>query len=126
MCFTITTPEQIAKKDIPCWKVLDKLTGVYSSYYYNSKYRIGETYTTKKLGFSDFYQPATKKSAKQINQGRHSYSTLELAKLQYSYCSAENVRIVKCIIPKGASYYYNRDDRQYVSSAIKLIKEIRS
>jgi len=32
--------------------------------------------------------------------------------------------IVKCIIPKGTKYYYNPGDQEYVSLAIKLVKEL--
>ena len=114
MCFYITTPEKIAKKDIPCWKLFEKSKTVLRALYRNSVYRIGETYTTKKFTRVLCY----------ISKGRHSYSTSSKAKDERGGWPRLDIVTVKCIIPKGTPYYYNSEDKEYVSLAIKLVKEI--
>ena len=116
MCFTITTPEKIAKKDIVCWKFFERGKTVLRSFYYNSIYRIGETYTTKRFTHCPYTDA--------IEKGRHSYSSLRLAELSANRFSNMNTVMVKCVIPKSTKYYYNGKDQEYVSLAIKLIKEI--
>ena len=114
MCFTITTPEKIAKKDIVCWKLFYKKgEKTYLSKYQDTRYYLNKIYTTKRFG-TDGYT---------INEGRHSYSTRKEAHRVGSW--SNYVIAVKCVIPKGAKYYYNRGDKEYVSLAIKLIEEQR-
>ncbi len=117
MCFIITTPEKIAKKDIVCWKPLIKLSpkakNDYRSIYYRSLYKLKRIYAVKKFGIDGDC----------IDEGLHSYSNLYKAKDRL-YIGVDKKTTVKCVIPKGTKYYYNRDYKEYVSLAIKLIKEI--
>ncbi len=121
MCFTITKPEKIAKKDIVCYKTFYPLNAKakndYRSPYYGALYSLGKTYTVKRFGkgYSHFDDTDI------INEGIHSYSNLEDTK-KWEMCGDEV--LVKCIIPKGTKYYYNWENKEYVSLAIKLIKEI--
>ena len=121
MCFTITTPEKIAKKDIVCYKTFRKTSpktkNDYIAVYYNSFYKLGRIYTTKKFGVgTDGWGDNI------IYEGRHSYSNLKYIKKKLLWF--EEV-LAKCIIPKGTKYYYNAGDKEYVSLAIKLVKEIK-
>ena len=110
MCFTITTPEKIAKRDIVCYKRLYKDGGKRLSAHQSSPYRLGRVYKTVGFGFS----------GRDVYEGRHSYSNLKQAK-RFKW---DIEVIVKCIIPKGTKYYYNSHDKEYVSLAIKLVKEL--
>ena len=114
MCFTITTPEKIAKKDIGCYKLLDFAPHSkcdYRSAWFSSPYKLGEVYKTKSFGFDE---------EDGIDKGRHSYSALSRARK----VAWTGDCIVKCLIPKGTKYYYNSGDKEYVSLAIKLVKEL--
>ena len=112
MCFKITTPEKIAKKDIVCWKLFCKKgEKTYRSKHQGTRYFIKKIYSTKHFGLFGNIE---------INEGRHSYSTrFKALSLSFGYAI-----VVKCIIPKGTKYYYNNKDKEYVSLAIKLIKEV--
>ena len=110
MCFTITTPEKIAKRDIVCYKRLIRRRGQYTSVYQGSFYMFGKVYKTVGFGFV----------GRDVFEGRHSYSNLKQAKRLVWDIEV----IVKCIIPKGTKYYYNPGDKEYVSLAIKLVKEL--
>ena len=113
MCFAITTPEKIAKKDITCWKLFEKLSpeakNDYRSSHQGSLYALGQTYTVKKFGI--------KKGT--IDEGIHSYSNRFNAERRANWFG---LPLVKCIIPKGTKYYHNKYYQEYVSLKIKLIK----
>ena len=56
----------------------------------------------------------------QINKGLHSYTTYSKAQKENFLQGAE---IVRCIIPKGAKYYYNPDYKEYVSNYLIIGKK---
>jgi hypothetical protein len=118
MCLYIKKNQeaQIAKRAIVCYKLVE--VSIEEPIYYRSwvqlvTVQLGEEYMSilvKEEGdFSD-----------SISEGLHSYTSLEKAKfeLRVSHCYFEfNSAIVKCIIPKGSTYYKN-DDGQFASDRI--------
>lgn len=58
-----------------------------------------------------------------IEEGYHSYETLDRAKKDTTFCNKDRCFIVKCIIPKGSEYYVN-EDHEIVSSNIIVTDKI--
>jgi hypothetical protein len=113
MCFSVKIKENevlIAKRTITCWKVVNpKGRGNYISYWQSFEYENGFHYYNENF-------PKTKKVRVRnlSGEGIHSYSTLDRAKKNvYSYRS---LVIIRCEIPKGASYVKNSEDEEYISS----------
>ena len=115
MCFNIHSEHprrKIAKKDIVCYKRLNQtcirqerkiiLTPPCYTYF---KYVANKLYTTG-LGIDQ--------EGREINEGFHSYFTLGMAREDVSW----EEYVYRCIIPKGACYFYNPDDKEYVSNQI--------
>jgi len=129
MCFVVerkNSSKKIAKRNIGCYKIVKgDYTNSVSSLYYNFKYSFNFTYNTS-FGFDlDSYLGCdTKKQEikyKYINEGFHSYTMKACADyLKPAHTSWK--KFVKCIIPKGATYFYNSINGEYVSDKI-IIKE---
>lgn len=126
MCFIIeesNSKERIAEENIECFKVLlpTNFGGTISAFR-------GHPYHINKFLF-----PCRKKVSELIveremfsgiiNEGLHSYSSLQAAQERYS----KPYNIFVAYIPKGAKYYYNSFDEEYVSTELvvttKRIKE---
>lgn len=106
MCFFVASKIKIAEEDIVCYKTLEYGSkSVYRNYKYD--YRA---------------QPKIKLRQKNglINKGYHSYSTLDQATFMSDYC----LWIWEFKIPKGAKYYENPFDEEYVSETIQKIKRM--
>ena len=118
MCFNIDKNHKrrkTAKEDITCYKVMYDYFNdgnVFSSPFRGYKYVLG-VLVTSKLQRPDKWN--------KINKGLHSYSTTQKANTWWSF----NCVIVKCIIPKGARYYYSEVYEEYVSNKIIAIKKIK-
>jgi hypothetical protein len=112
MCFySEDVKKKIATKNIVCYKTGKSwgfLRKKFKSEYKNFKYRFNKCYSTE-LGI-------TGSKAIWIDSGFHSYRYEHML----YYYSPFNV---KCIIPKGATYYENSGE--YVSNQIIIKKRIR-
>ncbi len=134
MCFIIDTPRQKATEDIRCWKIL---SGNGSPYFQvlAPPYVIGQKNPPIRLrpakGFllTQIGSRMVPTEAEQIDKGYHSYATLAKAKHELKtytrglYFHVRNPSIcpeilVEFVIPRGAVYYYNHREREYVSSRI--------
>lgn len=122
MCFEIHKKYlnvQIAKKDITCYKILNKEDdGIIASIVYDEVY-------FKKGGSSEYVNKEVKEFSfntdrTEINSGLHTYSSYVLAHHKAKY---HNKQMHKCIIPKGTKYYYNPDDQEYVSLKLKVFRK---
>jgi len=107
---------QEATRHIVCYKVLNKFrNNKLRSVHYPIDYELGETKTapcfTDQLG----RKIIKRKTAFEINQGLHSYSTLSQA--QWKQGSGQV--IVRCYIPKGTKYIKGIGN-EYVSLALKI------
>lgn len=111
MCFHIDEKKcpnmLVAAADIICWKTTEnnflRYDGFISSYR-GFRYRYNKTY---KMKFK------VKPRDREINDGFHSYRFLMDASVRMGETS------IRCCIPKGSNYYYNKD--QYVSECIEIL-----
>ena len=103
MCLITNEPEQIADKDIVCYKVLKVSHGSNKCTYF-TPYQNKRVFLNKNLlayGKEEIEEHSF--SFKSIGEGFiHVYSTLERAR---KYLSNNEKIIVKCIIRKGTRYY---------------------
>ena len=108
MCFVTTksTRAITAKTNIPCWKNLQPGC---TSFYRNFRYR--KNVLTKPIKLCIVRYGLTNV----IEEGYHSYQTLEIAKLHMGHLYH------KFIIPAGTKYYANSWG-EYVSERIIYIK----
>ena len=126
MCFTVHKryPNPlVAKRDIVCYKTMFSSPGkeVFASMYRGFKYEIGKEYSLgKELRVRYETGDFTCVVYRDIREGFHSFSN----KKELSDAASESYSRVKCIIPEGSTYYYNPDDREYVSDRIRIIEEI--
>jgi hypothetical protein len=122
MCFIILPNHlhvKIAKRDIPCYKVLTITSwnkSLESPYYDEIYFANGDTHPVIKeveeFGFNWNHI--------KIEEGLHSYSTYNKAKLAGRQFYKT---IHKAIIPKGTEYYYNSIEKEYVSLKLKVWKK---
>ena len=128
MCFdkeVSNYTHKVAEEDIVCYKVVFRYESVgkprWSSLYQHFIYEQGELYEEK---FSDrllrFFDGLTRLKSNVY----HSYSDLNGLDInEISWLCAHRAVIVKCIIPKGAIYWFNSYQNQYASNAIKIVSE---
>ena len=119
MCFesSRTAKAKIAKTDIECWKVFRKPISK-RQVNFHPIYRSDYTYKVGKI------QPVIKLMKglnNEIHKGYHSYRTYNYAKNSGWFMKEKDNEIKKCIIPKGVTYFSNREG-EYVSSTIILLK----
>lgn len=133
MCWESKTCNiQIAKENIPVFKVVDNQAGKLYSYYLGFEYTLGVEYTQKLniIKEKDLYA---------INVGFHSYSMKNAVTYEMVYEGERFIKvnsyptnspldsfwryssvIADCIIPKGSRYCLN-EKGEYVSDRIALI-----
>lgn len=132
MCLYLKNDKKIvAKSDITCYKVVKDWDDMLVTYFQCSQIEIGKTYDSYlKLemcfdrGGYDF----------EVNYGIHSFTNLREVKKFVNLKSQRRKQIkivvVKCVIPKGSSYYRgifssNRYDyKSIASNSIKYCEEI--
>ena len=118
MCFIIHEKypeEKIAKKDIVCYKILERNSTVdFLSPYQKKHYKLNILYRSR-LELSSYRIT--------IDIGIHSYSCKK--KATYWINKVRNGVLAKGIIPKGSRYYYNPTMHEYVSNRIILQKIIK-
>ena len=126
MSFTIDKnhpKELVAKKSITCWKVVTVMmwyhTREFDSFWQKHHYNFaGKTVLKMDTEFPS--KPSTVlPDVMRIDEGYTSYSTLRQAKVFLKNRRA-NIVIVQMTIPKGARYYYNEWEGEYISDAIRL------
>jgi hypothetical protein len=112
MCFTVHFDHQealTATKNIVCYKTGLKKGSKFESYWNE------HIYIKRKL--QPHIELAT--NVLSIIHGYHSFTTKKRAVAQLAVAQLATTEIlVKCVIPKGALYYYNPDANEYVSSTI--------
>ena len=114
MCFEIHAGYKepfVAKKDVVCYKVMKTGdNGTYVSFHRYFAYEKNKTYNLEepmKIYFNE------------IEYGFHSFTSYNKA------CSrSNNDPVIKCVIPKGSTYYYNPCDKEYVADSILILKEV--
>jgi len=120
MCFIVHPKHpiaKIAKKDITCYKVLnDNMCPRHYSVY--PPYVFGKINPSIRLE-THSYLPGV------IELGYHSFSIQRPARRICKAFWRDNPLLVRCIIPKGELYYFNPDDREYVSTNIIIKEEVK-
>lgn len=124
MCFDIqksNPKEKIAKKDIICYKTLERQEkikkGIFKSVYQNFIYDFNKK-TTYKANINKIKVEEDHSWNGSIFEGIH------------SYISKPNTPIwrtrdcFQCIIPKGTPYYINTDSGEYVSLRIQFVDRL--
>jgi len=116
MCFYSTdVKKRIASIDIVCYKTGKSwgfLRKKLKSEYRRFQYRFNKCYSTE-LGITDKYSKAIS-----IDSGFHSYRYIHMLIFHHTAFN------VKCVIPKGATYYENSGE--YVSNQIIIKKRIKT
>ena len=112
MCFYVDPnhcKELIATEDIFCYKIINTVLKrgkpVLVSNYQRFEYKLGKKYSIRKLKLVN---------ENAIFEGFHSY----IKDKKFMWC------LYECIIPKGAKYYKNINNNEYVSNKIIIIKEL--
>lgn len=117
---------KVATKDITCYKFLKRnlnrnLEYYYSTYYQNSPVAIGNTYESKIIVETRVI------GGHLINIALHSYkylSSLRKTIKKYGYVY-DRIAIVKCIIPKGSTYYlgdFEGEGLSYASDKLTYVE----
>ena len=122
MCFKIYKNHPLPKyadKDIICYKVTDNnkiKENNFISIVKEFKYKYDTLYILDTPLEIELIKHSEKKTEYNIEKGFHSYSNYNNAS-GWIECS-----IIKCIIPKGSTYYFNPVRQEYVSDKIKIGK----
>ena len=125
MClYTKQTEPKIAEKDIICYKFYRRYNKILISPYQG--FRAPEIGITANANLGKSYIPENDHyyDFKRVDEGFHSFKTLEEVKHKVNGYRNLDLVIFKCIIPKGSSYYEGRFDRyeSYCSNSIKLVE----
>jgi len=122
MCLTLKSSEtkpKIATKDIVCYKGIIETPKGFITPYQGFKVKIGKTY------FSEIY-----KYDDEIDVGLHSFAIYEemiaWEKREIEIRKGAELKPVKCIIPRGATYYTGEfsTNKSYASSELKYVELI--
>lgn len=117
MCLVTNNPEQIAKEDITCYKVVFLEDNKLLSWYYGFEYILNNLYTTEISYIRDLIE----EDYICIERAFHSYTSLDHAMRFLQAYAIYGSTIVKCIIPKDAKFY--QDYKCFASNQI-IIKQI--
>lgn len=117
MYLITSNPEQTAKEDITCYKVVflegNKLLSLYQCF----EYILNNLYTT----VISYTHDLIEKDYICIERAFHSYKSLTHTANFLHVHEIYSAAIVKCIIPKGAKFY---QDGEYFASSQIIIKQI--
>ena len=109
-----------AKKDIICYKILEKMEERYYTPYQNIK--VDVTKPLKAVGNSITFLDPLEKGSGYI----HTISNLGLVKYYIEEMRCSHSVVFKCIIPKGTKYHKSQNDNEYCSRKIIFDKQIQS
>lgn len=117
MCLVTNNPEQTAKEDITCYKVVflegNKILSLYQCF----EYILNNLYTT----VISYTRDVVEEDYICIERAFHSYTSLDYAMRFLQAHAIYGAAVVKCIIPKGTKFY--QDYECYASNQI-IIKQI--
>ena len=126
MCLYITTltKKEIASKDITCYKVVlphPHIKEAYITPYMSMGVGIGAEFKSN-IVIEELHEITMT-----IEKALHSFVNLEDAILEYRNWVAYDASVIKCIIPKGSTYYkgrYEIENDSYASDCIKYVEKI--
>jgi hypothetical protein len=114
MCFEIDEQhkeKKIAEKDITCYKLIIKNQNELKTPFMGSVINFGDTVEAYLEIFKYF-----------VEDGIHSYTSfgkafaVKMRLITDGWASPGKLIIIKSVIPKGAEYFFNSYDKEYVSS----------
>lgn len=111
-----------AKKDIVCYKILEKMGEGYYTPYQDVKVDITKPLKAEGISLSFSNNTRHEKTKGYI----HTISNLGLVKYYIEGMGCSHPIVFKCIIPKGTKYHKSRDDREYCSRKIIFDEQIQS
>lgn len=109
----------IARKDIIVYKSVIRNAknskNSFSSYFEGFQYDRGYEYEEDSFGIQVYEEISynSRNSKLMINRGLHSYSKKPVKRSSYV--------VIKCVIPKGAKYWYSKKDGVYVSNRLIIL-----
>lgn len=111
-----------AKKDIVCYKILERTGGEYYTPYLDTEVDITKPFKAKGISLSFNNNTRYEKTKGYI----HTISDLGLIKHYIEGMSCSHPVVFKCIIPKGTRYHKSQNDNEYCSRKIIFDKQIQS
>lgn len=98
------TRAKIAKEDIVVYKCLEMEDGKYITPYMHFNVEMGKTYSSELTKFkaTPIFKYDTFDCYADVFQGLHTFVNYDETK---RFCQLHNRILVKCIIPKGSTYY---------------------
>lgn len=128
MClFTKMQAPLVATRDIVCYKYVKVKEHCFKPFYYSNtgiEYKYGKTYFEKNFKYNgpEWWSLSFCEPRRIVNEGFHSYSSFGDICRRYlaDYNEFPEYQIIKCVIPKGGSYYISEDRQYYCSDKIKI------
>lgn len=113
-----------AKKDIVCYKILEKVKTDNSDEYYTPylDVKVDITKPLKALGNSITFIDPLEKGSRYI----HTISSLDLVNHYIWEMNCSRPVVFKCIIPKGTKYHKSLYNNEYCSRKIIFDREVQS
>jgi hypothetical protein len=118
--------QKVAEENIKVYKILKRfiLTNnkvKYKSYVMDTEYKLNRLYSLDKSLHVNVIERlfCTRYN---INEGFHSY--IKKPYIEYIRSFGDDIVVAECIIPKGS--HYCKNDTQYVSDKIKIVKVLNN
>lgn len=120
----------VAERDMECFKVVVKQEqeGAYLSPYMKHSYRLKETIVPNQEDIEPF-KTSLKTEDTFIVTGSflYSFSNIDMARFkaeEFAKKKPNNYAILKCMIPKGTSYYTDLFCQEYASKKLFVVEEV--
>lgn len=120
----------VAERDVECFKVVIKQEqeGTYLSAVMRHVYKLGETIVPNQEDTEPFKTDLRTEDVYIVKEGfLYSFSSLEMARFkaaEFAKKKPNNYAILKCLIPKGTSYYTDLFCQEYASKKLFVVEEV--
>ena len=121
----------VAERDVECFKVVvkQKEEGTYLSPYMKHSYKLGETIVPNQDDIEPFKTNLKTEDVYIVEGGfLYSFSNIEIARFKAEENTKKNpvvnYAILKCLIPKGTSYYTDLFCQEYASKKLFVVGEV--
>ena len=120
----------VAERDVECFKVVVKQEeeGTYLSPVMSHVYKLGETVVPNEENSELFKTNLKTEDTYIVKDGfLYSFSNIEIARFkaeEFAKKNPINYVILKCLIPKGTSYYTDLFCQEYASKKLFVVEEV--
>lgn len=120
----------VAERDVECFKVVikQKEEGTYLSPYMKHSYKLGETIVPNQDDIEPFKTSLKTEDTYTVTGSfLYSFSNIEIARFkakEFAEKNPINYVILKCLIPKGTSYYTDLFCQEYASKKLFVVEEV--